>query len=579
VLLQTLGRTEEAQKILVKYKQISDKKKMDLYETFRLVFYYSMQLEKEVLLREINEYLEKFPKNAVVLYLRAMIYLEFSNSTNSANPSGQSSAKKYQNTEFYMKYESDIKEALQIEPHDTEFLIKDGITNENLTKLFFMILPDMDFYQPKPLANYKTAHSGMKVLYVIIKAVKMFKIKVEKKKLKNFYSNKLKIFKKRLENSKSHCDNSDNSNNCSTNNINNPHYNQCEITANNSIANSNINITANNNYPSNTSDIVEVRDSDKDNSNSNINITGSNKISASTALNSNITGTGNANNITNTGLFKNINSYNKSTTGTHNNTNKIASSLASVVSLTTERAERERPSPISAKILVKSPPTIVNIKNNVEKANVDDIITEIKKEYEVKVKSLYKSAWLYNLRLCDGSQYNLEADVDTNFFIKNKYYAPFNLKESLVNGIKQNIEYKNTQRDRSNNVGNFNSSPVPETYRKSIGNVAGIVGAKTKNFKTYSNQNLNKNKVNATKPLINFITKPTEEANFSVSAINPERHNQEQDSMSFSSDINLLDGGVTCKRNEREKEKDIFLRNIAGNGNAINNLKKLEKDK
>jgi hypothetical protein len=46
---------------------------------------------------------------------------------------------------------------------------------------------------------------------------------------------------------------------------------------------------------------------------------------------------------------------------------------------------------------------------------------------------------------------------------------------------------------------------------------------------------------------------------------------QEQDSMSFSSDINLLEGGdKTCNRNERE---------INGNFNAINNLKKIEKDK
>lgn len=204
VLLQTLGKTDDAQKILIKYKQISGRKQMDLYETFRLVFYYSMQLEKEVLLREINEYLEKYKKNAVVLYLRAMIYLEMSNKKNTLNSS-----------DYYDKYETDIKEALLLEPTDTEFLIKDGITNENLTKLYFMILPDMDFYQPKALVNYATFHSGLRIFYIIFKAIKMLRIKIEKKKLKKFYNNKLKMFK--IKNSENNA--SDTSNNYSATSI------------------------------------------------------------------------------------------------------------------------------------------------------------------------------------------------------------------------------------------------------------------------------------------------------------------------------------------------------------------------
>jgi hypothetical protein len=187
ILLQTVGKNDDAQKILIKFKQISGKRQIELYETFRLVFFYTMQLEKEVLLVEINEFLTKYSKNAVILYLRAMIYLDYSNS------------KKQKENDYLMKYENDLKEAIQLEPTDTEYLIKDGITNENLTKLFFMILPDMDFYQPRPLVIYYTFHSGFKLFYVLFKAVKMFRIKVEKKKLKRFYNKKLKQYKNKTE--------------------------------------------------------------------------------------------------------------------------------------------------------------------------------------------------------------------------------------------------------------------------------------------------------------------------------------------------------------------------------------------
>lgn len=206
VLLQTLGKTDEAQKTLLKYKQICSKNQQDLYETFKLIFYYSTQLEKEVLLREINEYLEKYQKNAVVLYIRAMTYYDLSN---------QSGKAKEVNGDFYVNYEKDIQEALELEPTDTEFLIKDGITNENLTKLFFMILPDMDFYQPKALVSYTTFFHGFKVFYIIFKAIKLFKIRVEKKKLKKFYNNKLRLYKIKA----SEKDNSENSNNYSNNSL------------------------------------------------------------------------------------------------------------------------------------------------------------------------------------------------------------------------------------------------------------------------------------------------------------------------------------------------------------------------
>ena len=197
VLLQTIGQHTEAQNCLLKYKQMKVKNELELFETFRIVFLYSMQLEKEVLLREIKEFFEKYKKNTVILYLRAMLNLDLSTKKNNSDKKNI----------FIQKYEDDIKEAMSIDKTDTDFLLKDRISNENLTKLFFMIVSEMDNYQPKALVNYSTFHNGFKLFYTIFKIIKLLKIKVAKKKLKAHYTLKLKSLRNKqinsLENSNS----------------------------------------------------------------------------------------------------------------------------------------------------------------------------------------------------------------------------------------------------------------------------------------------------------------------------------------------------------------------------------------
>lgn len=182
VLLQTIGQQTEAQNFLLKYKQMKVKNELELFETFRIIFLYSMQMEKDVLLREINDFFEKYKKRTVILYLRAMINLDLSIKNNNTD----------KKSFYYQKYEDDIKEAKSIDKTDTDFLLKDRISNENLTKLFFMIVSEMDNYQPKALVNYSTFHSGFKLFYLLFKIIKIFKIKIVKQKLKAHYNIKLK---------------------------------------------------------------------------------------------------------------------------------------------------------------------------------------------------------------------------------------------------------------------------------------------------------------------------------------------------------------------------------------------------
>jgi len=528
VLLQTLEKTEEAQKILIKFKQISGKKQMDLYETFRLVFYYSMQLEQDVLLREINEFLDKYTKNAVVLYLRAMIFLDLSN--NKANAPNQ---KKNQNNDYFLKHEKDLKEAMSIEPHDTEFLIKDGITNDNLTKLFFMIIPEMDYYQPRSLVNYSTFHCGLRLFYVLFKTVKILKIKMEKKRLKVFYNNKLKLYKKKTE-TKAVCDNSDNSKD-------NTYYNSSSV-------NQQINIEVG-------KDLTANYISEKITSNE-ASITTANSQSKTNGSNSN-----------NSEIYENslkesnsMNSYGR--------LKKLKSKPLTSQNYLTERNPPNVPG-INQK-LSKNAPTL-NIKNNVDKPNVDDIINEIKKEYENKVKALYNSVWLANIKFNEMTNYNLlEVDLDSNYFIKNKYYAHFNLKETLISAVKMNIDYKNnSHRNIPMNLASAEKERMSPKAMKIESN--GTKNSRNLNI-VFNNNNINQsnNNINLIKQNAQLINKKSEEninEDFGLSEINyKNNHNIEPDNMSISSDINLLDNNF-----QNSKSREDSIKN--------NNVKKIEKEK
>ena len=166
VLLQAVGKQDESQNLLLDYKNKCSKADFYLFEIFRLVFLYNMEVEPQVLLKEINSYLNKNKKNAIVMYLRSEAYKKIAKKLSLQNKS-----EKIEKLEYIKRQENDIKEAKSLDEDDTEFLIKDGINNENLTKLFFLILPEMDNYQPKSLVNYSTFQSGLKVFYYVLRYV------------------------------------------------------------------------------------------------------------------------------------------------------------------------------------------------------------------------------------------------------------------------------------------------------------------------------------------------------------------------------------------------------------------------
>ena len=185
----SLNKNKEAFDTLELFKKISEHSKyVYLYYLFSIIFKYIENeseniINKEnqkILLEEVNKYFNKYGKGTVLLFIRSRIYNNLYNLAKSKN-------KNELCLEFSSKREEDIKNALKIDKIDTNCLMTEGVTRGNLTKLFFMVLPEMDDYQPKVLVDYSSFFCGFKQFYTIFRFIN--KIKKEKN---SFTENKYK---------------------------------------------------------------------------------------------------------------------------------------------------------------------------------------------------------------------------------------------------------------------------------------------------------------------------------------------------------------------------------------------------
>ena len=176
----SLNKNKEALETLELFHKISQHSKyIYLYYLFSIIFKYiendnekGMTKDNQMkLLDEVNKYFSKYGKGTVLLYIRSQIYNNLYNWAKSKNKS-----ELYH--EYASKREEDIKSAIKIDKIDTNCLINEGVTRNNLTKLFFMVLPEMDDYQPKVLVDYNNLFYGFKQFYTVFRFIK--KIKKEK---------------------------------------------------------------------------------------------------------------------------------------------------------------------------------------------------------------------------------------------------------------------------------------------------------------------------------------------------------------------------------------------------------------
>ena len=187
----SLNKNKEAFETLELFNKISQHSKyLYLYYLFSIIFRYiendnennSNHENQLKLLEDINIYFTKYGKGTVLLYIRSKIYDNLYNWAKAKNKSELLQ-------EYSKKREEDIKSAMNIDKIDTNCLITEGVTRNNLTKLFFMVLPEMDDYQPKVLVDYTNFFCGFQQFYLIFRFMK----KIKKKKNSPFTEDKTNI--------------------------------------------------------------------------------------------------------------------------------------------------------------------------------------------------------------------------------------------------------------------------------------------------------------------------------------------------------------------------------------------------
>ena len=184
----SLNKNKEAFETLELFNKICQHSKyIYLYYLFSIIYKYieydndkNFNYDNQIkLLENINKYFNDYGKGTVLLYIRSKIYNNLYNW-----------AKSKKKLELYHEYgkkrEEDIKNAMDIDKIDTNCLITEGVTRNNLTKLFFMVLPEMDDYQPKVLVDYTNFFCGFQQFYTIFRFIK----KIRKKKNSPFAENK-----------------------------------------------------------------------------------------------------------------------------------------------------------------------------------------------------------------------------------------------------------------------------------------------------------------------------------------------------------------------------------------------------
>ena len=186
------NKLDEAQKCLLKYKYLIGENKYDnyIYESFQTIFYYLLDYEEFIILRNINtiegKYSNYLKENFIIYYIKSQILEKLAQKIKSTDN------KRYIS---YLKESNKIKNThLQSRKNEIEFLKEQGIRPENFTKLLIFITPQCLNYRPKKLDEYKNnfIKSGFQLFYTLIKINKILKLKIELKKYKKIYNKKNK---------------------------------------------------------------------------------------------------------------------------------------------------------------------------------------------------------------------------------------------------------------------------------------------------------------------------------------------------------------------------------------------------
>ena len=196
-LFVTMNKLDEAQKCLLKFKYLirEDPYNTYIYSSIKILYYYLLEYEENIILREISLVEKKFPEyynnNVVFHFLKSKIYLKLS--------------EKFKNIDknrscLYNRDSIKNKEiAFNRRRLDAEYLYKYDINKEKFTKILSIVYPNFLDYKPKTLVEYNlNFKSGFRLFFILFEITKIIKSKIlinkQKKlcknnKIKNFFLN------------------------------------------------------------------------------------------------------------------------------------------------------------------------------------------------------------------------------------------------------------------------------------------------------------------------------------------------------------------------------------------------------
>ena len=187
-LYASMDRFDEAQKSLLKYKYLIGEDIFNnyVYNIVRIIYYYLLDYEENIILREIDLVETKNQKiyynNIIFLYIKSKLLIKLS--------------EKYKNVDkkrslIYKKDSIKYKEiAYNTKQIDAEYLFKNELKRENVSKIIMMIYPHFLEFKPKPLVLYKNEfHVGFGLFYKLFKICKLFQLKIQIIKYKKIYKN------------------------------------------------------------------------------------------------------------------------------------------------------------------------------------------------------------------------------------------------------------------------------------------------------------------------------------------------------------------------------------------------------
>ena len=86
--------------------------------------------------------------------------------------------------------------------------------------------------------------------------------------------------------------------------------------------------------------------------------------------------------------------------------------------------------------------------NTTGRNNEEEEVKQVKIEYEKMVKKLYESVFVKSKNQYDTIEaYDFDTDISVNYFIRNKFYAPFNISKNIINDSSLSNQSFSTSRE------------------------------------------------------------------------------------------------------------------------------------